>query len=120
MKTKKKQKECFIGRIREMISRHCRKILYVAIVLVLWGYLIYNWEKCNSMQFFSQFDGNNILFLVGIAFIVLPFYKFKFEGNGLKIQAEMRDDFQNADFNYIIKLIQKNLSDVNENRKEDN
>lgn len=119
-----KPKKYFIKRIGDRISRHRRSILYVAIVLILWGYLIFNWEKCVSMQFFCQFDGNNILFLVGIALIVLPFFRFEIEGKGVKVQAEMRKemqaDFQNADSDYKIKLIQELVSSDSENRKENN
>ena len=101
-----------------------RNILYVVIVFVLWGYLIYNWEKCISMQFFNQFDGNNILFLIGIALLILPFFRFEIEGKGVKVQAEMRKemqaDFQNADSDYKIKLIQRLISSDSENRKGDN
>ena len=119
-----KPKKYFIKRIGDRISRHRRSILYVAIVLILWGYLIFNWEKCVSMQFFCQFDGNNILFLVGIALIVLPFFRSEIEGKGVKVQAEMRKemqaDFQNADSDYKIKLIQELVSSDSENRKENN
>lgn len=109
-------------RIWKRMLHYYRNILYVVIVLILWTYLIYNWEKCISMQIFSQFDGNNILFLVGLALVILPFYKFKFEGKGVKIQAEMRkemqDDFQNADSDYKIRLMQEILSVGRENGKE--
>lgn len=130
MKTKRKKQQptqgkakmCFIRSVGKGISRNYRNILYTIIVLILWGYLIYNWEKCISMQFFSQFDGNNILFLVGIALIILPFFRFEIEGKGVKVQAEMRNkmqsDFQNADSDYKIKLIQKLIS--SDNGKEGN
>ena len=119
-----KPKTSFVKRIAKGISRYYRNIVYIIIVLILWGYLIYNWEKCISMQLFSQFDGNNILFLVGIALIILPFFRFEIEGKGIKVQAEMRKemqaDFQNADSDYKIKLIQKLISSDSEDRKEDN
>lgn len=122
--TQQKPKECFIKRIGKGIICYYRNIVYVVIVFVLWGYLIYNWEKCISMQFFNQFDGNNILFLIGIALLILPFFRFEIEGKGVKVQAEMRKemqaDFQNADSDYKIKLIQRLISSDSENRKGDN
>lgn len=125
--TQQKPKECFIKRIGKGIIRYYRNILYVVIVFILWGYLIYNWEKCISMQFFDQFDGNNILFLVGIAFLVLPFFRLKIEGKNIKIQAEMQRemqfDYQNAASDYTIymmKLMKDLLSSDSNNRKEDN
>lgn len=38
------------------------------------------------MQFFSQFDGNNILFLVWILLIVLPFYDIEIKEAKLHIR----------------------------------
>ena len=49
-------------------------VLYIAILWKLSEYIFNNWEKCISMKLFSQFDGNNILFLVWIAAIMLFFY----------------------------------------------
>ena len=71
------------------------------------------------MQFFSQFDGNNILFLVGLALIILPFCKLKIEIKDVKMEAEMLRELQNADLNYEIRL-QKGLSSNGENWKGDN
>ena len=47
---------------------------YLAILGILTQYICINWEKCISMQFFSKFDGNNVLFFVWIVAIVLFFY----------------------------------------------
>lgn len=53
-----------------------RNSIFHAIILIcLTCYVISNWEKCISMQFFSQFNGNNILFLVWIIDILLFFYE---------------------------------------------
>ena len=41
-------------------------VFHVIVFLCLSCYVLLNWEECISMQFFSQFDGNNILFLVWI------------------------------------------------------
>lgn len=49
-------------------------VLYLILLCRLTKYIVENWEKCISMQFFTQFDGNNILFLVWIAAIMLFFY----------------------------------------------
>lgn len=64
-------------------GKHINTITYLAVLIVLWAYIGLNWEKCISMQFFSQFDGNNILFLVGIILVVLPLYDI--EGKGFKL-----------------------------------
>lgn len=48
--------------------------LHLILLGILTKYVLENWETCISMRFFSQFDGNNILFLVWIADILLFFY----------------------------------------------
>lgn len=63
---------------------HVYQIFYAIMSVALWIYVISNWDKCIHMQFFSQFDGNNILFLVGILLPILPFYEV--EGKGFKIR----------------------------------
>lgn len=60
--------------------------IYWCLVGALTIYVFCNWEKCISMQFFSQFDGNNILFLVWILLVVLPFYDI--EGKGIKVHRK--------------------------------
>lgn len=72
------------------LDRHINTIIYLAVLIVLWGYIGLNWEKCISMQFFSQFDGNNILFLVGIILVVLPLYDI--EGKGFKLHRRGTKD----------------------------
>lgn len=76
--------KCVGKQFWDCLKRYIYQILYVIMLGVLWTYIVLNWEKCVSMQFFSQFDGNNILFLAGILLIILPFYEV--EGNGIKIR----------------------------------
>ena len=61
-------------------------------VLCLSCYVLLNWEECISMQFFSQFDGNNILFLVWIILILLIIYEV--EGQGIKIAKHKKEEVQ--------------------------
>lgn len=71
-------------RILKWLSQHYHNILYICILFVLWLYIISNWERCISMRFFCRFDGNNILFLLGIVLVILPFYDI--EGKGIKLR----------------------------------
>lgn len=102
-KVNKKNKIFFIW-----FSAHLSTILYVAILVILWIYVILNWEKCIAMQFFTKFDGNNILFLVGILLTMLPFYEI--EGKGIKLHRikikSMREELQGATSKYQEKNIE--------------
>jgi len=62
------------------IEIHLYTILYVGVFIMLTKYILHNWAICISMQFFSRFNGNNILFLVWIASIALFFYDIEAKG----------------------------------------
>ena len=67
-------------------------VLYLIILTCLTIYVIINWSECISMQFFSSFDGDNILFLVWIILIILVFYDV--EAKDTKIHVKKVDDEQ--------------------------
>lgn len=69
--------------------------IYWGLVGLLTIYIISNWQKCISMQFFSQFDGNNILFLVWILLVILPFYDI--EGKGIKVHRKEMKKVEDAE-----------------------
>ena len=102
-------------------------VFHVIAFLCLTCYVLLNWEKCISMQFFSQFNGNNILFLVWIILIFLIIYEV--EGKGIKIAKHKKEEVQQtlSDANLKYKLdtmleqIKSNNPDVDahQKRKED-
>ena len=93
-------------RIYNCLKRYFYQILYLILLGTLWIYIVLNWEKCVSMQFFSQFDGNTILFLVGISLVVLPFYEV--EGKGFKIRRAGEKELE-RDLNKVESEYQKNV-----------
>lgn len=64
----------WLQRVAHFVWVRIYTVLYIAILWKLSEYIFNNWEKCISMKLFSQFDGNNILFLVWIVAIALFFY----------------------------------------------
>lgn len=100
-----------IGKIKRIGQQYIYQILYIIMVGALWLYIILNWEKCISMQFFSHFDGNNILFLVGILLVVLPFYEV--EGKGFKVRRigvkALAQDLQNRESEFERNKIENNI-----------
>ena len=68
------KKKAWYLRLKDWAILNIYTILYIVLIIALTKYVFCNWEECVSMQFFSQFDGNNILFLVWILLFVLPFY----------------------------------------------
>lgn len=102
-------------RVVKWIIIHIYNILYLAMLSVLWGYIIINWEICISMQFFSRFDGNNILFLVGILLVILPFYEL--EGKGTRLRRTgtkaMEEDYRDADTRFLEDKIKNQMDKQN-------
>ena len=98
-------------RIYSEIKNHIYQTFYGIMLFVLWLYIVCNWEKCVTMQFFSHFDGNNILFLVGILLVILPFYEV--EGGGLKIRRtgvkELEKDLKKEESEFQKTVIQNTI-----------
>lgn len=86
-----KIKELF-KRLCKWIKLHIYGILYFILIVILSTYIVINWDKCITMKFFEQFDGNNILFLVWIALIILFFYDI--EAKDMKFHRKKIEDTQ--------------------------
>lgn len=96
------------GKIKELFKRlwkwiklHIYGILYFILIVILSTYIVLNWDKCISMKFFEQFDGNNILFLVWIALLILFFYDveakdFKFHRRKNENMGRQFQNIENA------------------------
>ncbi len=67
-------------RFTKWVKLRIYEILYILLLIVLSSYIVVNWEKCIAMKFFEQFDGNNILFLIWIVLLILPFYDVEAKG----------------------------------------
>lgn len=89
------KKEPWYKRLKSWISVYMYTILYAGLLAVLSWYILGNWEKCVSMQFFSRFDGNNILFLVWIILIILPFYDI--EGKEIRIHRKEKKKIEDTE-----------------------
>ena len=48
--------------------------------IILTIYVFLNWEKCISMEFFKNFNGNNILFIVWLLMIIFDIYDIEIKG----------------------------------------
>ena len=96
------------------VKLHCYTISYIAVLAILTWYIVRNWMKCISMQFFVQFDGNNILFLVWIAAILLFFYDV--EAKGWKFRKKGIEDtkrqLDNAEIVYSQKQRENRLNEL--------
>ncbi len=102
------------------IKLHIYEIMYILLLALLSAYILINWEMCVTMTFFEQFDGNNILFLIWIVLLILPFYDV--EAKGWKFRKKGIEDtrklYENADLNYIQEQI-NNLRDTIQSQNSD-
>jgi len=60
------------------IAKHWRFLWYLFVVVVLTTYIICNWHTVIDFTPFSNFDGNNLLFIVWLLLLVLPFIRIEF------------------------------------------
>jgi len=91
-----------LKRFMYWIKLHIYEILYIILVIVLSGYIFLNWKICVEMTFFEQFDGNNILFLIWIAMLILPFYDVEAKGWKFRKKGvdDMRKQFEQAESDF--------------------
>lgn len=93
-------------------------ILYLVLLWRLTKYIFANWEKCISMQFFSQFDGNNILFLVWIAAIALFFYDIEIKEGKLhrrsieEAKKQVQDKKNEHEIKQRVENVDRALSEI--------
>lgn len=107
-------------RLIKWIKLRIYEILYIVLLTILSSYILINWEICVTMTFFEQFDGNNILFLIWIILLVLPFYDV--EAKGWKFRKKGIEDtrklFENAESNFMQERI-NNLRDRMQSQNSD-
>lgn len=126
MQNDKKQcsEECITFRFQKRsrlfakwLLKHIYTIIHILVLAALSWYILSNWESCISMQFFSDFDGNNILFLAWIVLIFLLVYEV--EGKGIKVAKRKQEESQkNLDIaNHMLQLDNKIIHLEEENSK---
>lgn len=101
------KKDNVIKKILKWIMTNLYSIIHVIVFLSLTIYIILNWNLCISMQLFSQFNGNNILFVVWIVLIFLLLYEVEAKDIKLK-RHRVKEELENASKLYTIELLSKN------------
>ena len=82
-------------------------VFYWAALIVLTIYILINWKSCISMQFFQQFNGNNILFLCWLLMIFLKIFKIKVKD--VEIFRNLQNDYMMADMQHKIEERQQQM-----------
>lgn len=102
------------------LFRH--EIFHGVIIGVLTIYVLVNWNKCISMQFFQRFDGNNILFIVWIISLFLILYKINIQGYEVFGRVhKLENEFQDIDLRYQtdrLKIQQKEMPSAKTRKKD--
>lgn len=105
-------------KIIRWIELHIYEIMYILLLILLSSYILFNWEICVTMTFFEQFDGNNILFLIWIVLLILPFYDV--EAKGWKFRKKGIEDtrklFEYVESNYM----QEQINNLRDNMQSQN
>lgn len=98
-------------------------ILYIIMLCLIWRYVLRHWDQCISMQFFTKFDGNNILFILGLLLMILPFYDVEAKEFKLhrRTAGKIENKFQSADSTYQQDMISHQIRALqSENSLESN
>lgn len=93
----------------KQILRNRNSIFHWMVLIVLTVYIIKNWDLCISMQFFSEFNGNNILFFVWIVLLFLMLYDVEAKGVKLK-KHELKEDLDIMDLQHRINAMTQTIN----------
>ena len=93
----------------KQILRNRNSIFHWTVLIVLTVYIIKNWDLCISMQFFSEFNGNNILFFVWIILLFLMLYDVEAKGVKLK-KHELKEDLDIMDLQHRINAMTQTIN----------
>lgn len=98
-------------------------VFHIISFLSLTIYVITHWRYCITMQFFSRFNGNNILFIVWLisAFLII----YDVEGKGFRVAKrkleEAQNQYETVEKQYAldqIELANKNIISIDPNRTQ--
>lgn len=67
-----------------------KKIWYIILVLITSKYVLCNFSELTSFTFFEKFNGRNLIFLVWIVLLLLPFFD-NFEGFGIRFNRHIQN-----------------------------
>ena len=76
---------CWMGRIMNTCIIWLRKLWYMILLSISTPYVILNFEEIVQFQFFTEFNGKNLIFLVWIILLIVPLFE-SFEGFGITIK----------------------------------
>lgn len=97
--------------------------MYSVLVVLSSLFVFFNWNSCVNMQFFSSFNGYNIIFIVWIVLLILSLFKIDFNGISFaKKEEKVFDEKYNNAGSYMEnsmslineKLLENKESDLND------
>lgn len=74
-----------IGNFIDMTILWIRKLWYIILMSISTPYVIRNFEEIVEFQFFTEFNGKNLIFLVWVVLLIVPLFD-SFEGFGISIK----------------------------------
>ena len=74
-----------IGNFIDMTILWIRKLWYIILMSISTPYVIRNFEEIVEFQFFTEFNGKNLIFLLWVVLLIVPLFD-SFEGFGISIK----------------------------------
>ncbi len=94
---------------------------YLLIVALSILFVIVNYPDCMDFEFFSDFKGDNLIFILSLILIVLPLFdKLEIFGISLKLRNNIINEAMNDAENSTPEMIDRTLlEELNKSNKED-
>ena len=89
-----------IGNLIDMTIFWVRKLWYIILMSISTPYVICNFEEIVEFQFFTEFNGKNLIFLVWVALLIVPLFD-SFEGFGISIKR-FNQRIENKQLNALV------------------
>lgn len=115
-----------VKNIFEKFKRNWQSILWIVIYITLvalsTSFVVCNWPKCLEMEFFSRFNGYNIIWILWIFLLFMPLISvdnkwFKIANPLSKKEKEMENIEQNTKTEQLATQFES-LAEENELKKE--
>ena len=90
----------WIGMCVDILTYWLRKLWYVILLGISTPYVICNFDEIVDFQFFSDFNGKNLIFLVWLVLLLIPLFD-SFEGFGISIKR-FRQRSENKQLNELL------------------
>lgn len=112
-----------LGKLLDNITTALQKLWYIVVLLISTVYVISKYPECTNFTFFSDFNGDNLVFILYLILLILPLFdKLELFGVnlGLRWQNKLSEEAAKAAINSQDILNKEELEILSSKEKGEN